>query len=243
LSAGPINVQSSFNFAGNLTVTLIDLSPSPGSINTINWNANTTGNPPNLAEIGPFATGDFAGVLLSGMLLNIANLDSAIEPSLNPDGTFPAQPFISFNPAGLFPDLMINQIFHGFAIGCPLTTPAVGQVCTPALPPGSNGVSPFNFVNNPGIGGSITSTATFSFSGITAGRNQWEAVFTSQFLIPYQFVLNELIGLGQVQNTFSASVLVSGPVPEPRPSALIGLGLVLVVLSAGLRRRALSRRH
>ena len=93
LSASPISVPSTFNFAGNVTFT-------PTTITFVNTDAATT---PNQATIGTGATGDYAGVLVNNGTVNIQPLNSTTEPSTNPDAPFtPPQPFISFIPSSSF---------------------------------------------------------------------------------------------------------------------------------------------
>jgi hypothetical protein len=224
LSASPI--FGSFDFAGTITATL----------DTITWTNNNAAQTPDQATIGTLATGSFAGVLASGDLIAINNLSRTAEPVFSPDHIFtPAQNFITFDTLTGLPTLMINQIFSGIHPNtqCDMA-PAAGQVCTTGPP-----VSPFNFVNNSGLS-CCQATASFGFSGVTAdGLSQWEVNFTSQFNVPFQTLLAQLSSEGSVTNTFSATVLVAPitGVPEPGPATLMGLGLGLVVLSAGLRRR------
>ncbi len=228
LSASPILVPSTFNFAGNVTFT-------PTTITFVNTDAATT---PNQGTIGTTATGDYAGVLVNNGTVNIQPLNSATEPSTNPDASFtPPQPFISFIPSSLFSALDINLVFHGIdgSGGCSASPAMVGQTCTPPVPVGS---SPINFQNNPGRTGP-SSVASFSFSGVTAdGLDSWTAIFSSTFTVPFQTVLGTLASTGSVAQTYAATVFVQPlGAPEPPASALLGLGLGLVGLAAVLRRR------
>jgi len=226
LSASPILGQ--FSFAGNITAT--------GT--TITWTDTDAALTPNQATVGSPSTGVFS-VLTSGDKITIANLDAATEPANNPDAPFtPAVTFITFNPATGLPTLDINEVFHGFEGAAQCSTnvaaAAAGQVCTVPGPPNS----PFNFVNNPGVGGP-QATATFAFAGVTGAGNIWQGNFTAQFAVPFQQVLRDLALGGSVSNTYSATIseFAGVGVPEPPASALMGLGLGLVGLATVLRRR------
>jgi hypothetical protein len=112
---------------------------------------------------------------------------------------------------------------------------AAGQTCTPALPTSAPG--PFNFTNfnDPNFG--LSSTATFTFSGLSAdGQARWSTIFTSQFLgQPFQAVLAQLGSTGSVTNAYSqATLVVSNNVPEPGSLIIMGTGLIGL---AGLLRR------
>jgi hypothetical protein len=229
LSASPI--FGTFNFGGSLTATAT----------TITWSSDTTPSAANVAVVGGTPTGSFAGHLVSGTQIGIQNLNSATEPA-NSTTFAPPLPFISFAASTGLPALMINRVFHGIngSAGCTASPAAVGQMCTVAGPPSS----PFNFVNNNGgLNGGPAATATFAMSGVSAdGSSVWSANFTAQFNVSFQAVFANLASAHSVSNTFSAT-LIAAPagVPEPGSMVLMGFGLGLVVLSAGLRRR-FSRR-
>jgi hypothetical protein len=229
-------IFGTFNIAGTLFVTQ----------NTITWVNNDTGSTADKATVGPGATGSFAGVLNTGAIITIKDLNRATEPTTNPDTTFTPQLYVSFDGTTL-PMLNINEIFHGFegVAGCAASPPAVMQACTPDVP---GAPSPFNFVNNPPPAPfGPQATATFVFTGLTAdGLSRWQANFTSQFTVPFQTVLAGFGPTSTVSNTYSGSFTVTAlpppGTPEPPASALMGLGLGLLGLGAGLRHR-LSRRR
>jgi hypothetical protein len=149
--------------------------------------------------------------------------------------TFPAIPFFGF-PIGGQTALNINMIQPGqFSTLTCGGAAAAGQTCTPALPTSAPG--PFNFTNfnDPNFG--LSSTATFTFSGLSAdGQARWSTIFTSQFLgQPFQAVLAQLGSTGSVTNAYSqATLVVSNNVPEPGSLIIMGTGLIGL---AGLLRR------
>jgi hypothetical protein len=238
LSASPL--FGTFNIGGTVIAT-----PT-----TITWRSDVSPSVASQAVVGATGLSGSFLALSSGEVIGIASLNSAGQPSSNPDAPFtPPVPFISFTGPLAGITLNINEVFHGFegAAGCAATTPSVGQVCTvPGVNPPAGTQSPFNFVNNPPPApNGPAATATFAFSGVTSdGLSRWSGNFTSQFNVPFQTILHNLTA-GPVSNTFSATITVTAltGAPEPGSMALMGLGVVLVVLSAGLRRRPFGRRH
>jgi hypothetical protein len=196
---------------------------------TITWQLDSPPFTPNKANIGG-ATGDFA--FLAGTTVTIQSLNSVTEPvGVN---LVPQPLFINFDAApASFPTLNLGFIFFGIFSNaqCMTLPPAVGQQCT-VNPPDS----PFSFTNNPPAG-SPQATAQFAFMGNTNDRlESWQGIFTSQFTVPYQTVLQQLATTGSVTNTFSATFTVT-PVPETSSLSLLGLGLGLIGLSTRLRRK------
>jgi len=141
--------------------------------------------------------------------------------------TFPDQTFIHFDVAPA-PDLLINFIAAGIDGQAQCGLPAApGQLCTPFVG------SPFNFQNT-ALGGS---TASFTFSGVTADGNSWTGTFTSQFSVPFQDVLAQLGSTGSVTNAYSQTeITVSTVVPEPGPVSMVSLGAGLLLLSGMFRK-------
>jgi|GEM_PF-1839692 hypothetical protein len=232
LSASPLFGQ--FTISGTVTVTL----------NQISWAATSAGTPADKAGIGGVPlTGSFAG--LDGTMVSILDLNRASAPVFDPSHPFaPAVPLLSFDalPPGS-PSLEITEFFNGSfgSAGCAASPAAEGQLCTPG-PPVTANPSPFSFTNLAAGG----SQASFVMTGVTSdGLSTWRGFFTTQFDMPFQTVLLAFAngGSGTVSNTFSATftLIPAAAVPEPGTVALMGLGLGLVVLSAGLRRRSTRR--
>jgi len=244
LSASPLILApgpNSFNIGGTITVDNPGFNGCPAGDQCITW-TDPPGTNADKADIdglnlqGVFATlAGFSGPDKA----NISDLRNPPE-IVGPPG-FANQPFMSFNGGGVTTTLLINFIANGIF---PSTTcgsaPAIGQVCTSAG-------SLFSFTNNPGVGGGPPpqASAQWVLSGVTSdGTANWTGLFTAQFGIPFQSVFAELSSQGFVPNTtYSATITLTprATVPEPGPVGLVGLGVGLLVLSAGLRKR-LSRR-
>jgi hypothetical protein len=212
-------VLGAFNFNGSVTVTQ----------NTITWKSDV-----NLADQATMGstnlTGSFAG--LGGSTITILDLDRATDPV---GVVFPAQPYVSFNPALGFPTLNVNFIAPGAFPSTNCTSPpATGQVCTLSSAQVSGG-SPSN-TSSTGSTTPDSSSATWTVRGVSSdGLEVWSGIFTSQFNQPYQDVIAGFFGPGgAVSNAYSGSIVVSSAVPEPDTAILLGFGLLVV--SLGVRR-------
>ena len=218
-TAGP--TACTFDGTGRITVTA----------STITFNSDAAGT----------ALNSFTLSGGTGVFLTIPNGSQETIQSLGPEpvgSIFPAIPFFGF-PAGGQNLLNINFIQAGqFSTACSAIPPAAGQTCTPPIAPSVPG--PFNFTNfnDPNFG--LSSTAQFSFSGVSAdGVAKWSTTFASQFLgQSFQSVLGQLAITGSVSNSYSQAtlVLVSSAVPEP--GTLIFMSTGLIGLAQLLRRRS-----
>jgi PEP-CTERM motif len=215
-----------FDGTGNVNVT---------GATSISWNSDNLGS---IANLFTFSGGtNVYSVIPNGSQEGIANIGP--EPV---GATFGAIPFITFPtlqlPAGA--GLLLTFIQQGlYSTTTCGGAAAAGQTCTPALS-GTN-PGPFSFVNfnDPNFG--LSSSATFSFAGVSVdGSGKWSGIYTSQFLgQSFQSVLNQLATTGTVSNAYSQATLTvssaSPGVPEPGSVVMIGSGLI--GLAAILRRR------
>ncbi|HWC95104.1 MAG TPA: hypothetical protein VG456_00105 [Candidatus Sulfopaludibacter sp.] len=210
---GSASTIGTFNMSGIITVTSTDIT----------WQTDAAGHAADMFTLSGgtdlYSTEDGQN--------GIANLNDATEPVGSTFGPFP---FITFEVDPSVPNLLINFIKPGIytSADCFTTPAATGQTCT--LPG-----SPFSFVND----SPTSSTASWTFSGVTADGNNWSAIFTSQFATEsYQDVLAGLAS-GSVTSTYSAAeVTVSGPssVPEPGPLSTVTLGAGLLALSLSIKK-------
>src|ERR1035437_314758 len=217
---------SACTFDGTGTVTVTGAT-------SITWKSDAAGS---AADFFTFSQGTSVySVIPNGSQETIQNIPS--EPV---GSVFGAINFMAFpTAASLVPGgaLMLDFIqAGGFSTLTCGGSAAAGQTCTPALPTSAPG--PFSFVNytDPNFG--LSSSATFSFAGVSAdGSGKWSGIFTSQFLgQSFQSVLGQLASTGSVSNAYSqATLTVSSAVPEPGSLVMIGTGLS--GLAAILRRR------
>ena len=112
--------------------------------------------------------------------------------------------------------------------------PAPGQVCS--LPG-----TPFSLINTT----ATSSSATFALSGFvrrisTGELSTFNGIYTTQFTIPYQQVLQQLETNGFIDNTYSGTFTgtVTAAVPEPATLLTFGVGTLL----AAVRRRRLAKK-
>jgi hypothetical protein len=216
-----------FNMGGIITVT-----PS-----TITWNGD---QPPPIGPGGVFT------LTLGTGVFSTANGQNAIHDlniSTQPVGSaFSPFDFIDFLTNPSLPSLMLTFIVpgNGGTAGCgqPAAATTPPQTCTPENPPFG---SPFTFQNN-SAGGQVTgSSATWTFSGVTADNAAtWQAIFTAQFIgQSYQDVLSSFTTVGSTQKQYSANAQVFiSTVPEPGTMALMGGGFILFWAALRRRRRA-----
>lgn len=143
-------------------------------------------------------------------------------------GSFADTTFITFDVDPSVGTLDINQIVPGIYSDSACTTlpAAAGQHCTPAG-------SPFNFTNN----SPTSSTASFTFKGVTTDGDPWTALFTSQFVTEsYQDVLAGLASSGSVTASYSAAEVTVSSVPEPSSTSMLGIGAGLLLVSISLKK-------
>lgn len=166
------------------------------------------------------ATGDFAP--LAGTVISVFD-----SPFLA--GSGPSAPYLAFDEEPSFPTLNLLEIFPGVFDSTDCAAAAsVGQTCTPAPE------SPISLVNNPPAPGQAS--LSFAFGGITSdGLSRWRGVFTGQFNVPYQTLLQQYTSGGLITDTLTASITVEA-IPEPTSASLLAVGLV-AGLAVKLRRR------
>jgi Putative Ig domain len=148
----------------------------------------------------------------TGVFANFPNGSQETIQSLGfePVGTvFAPIPFFGF-PVGGQPPLDVTFIQAGqFSTLTCGGAAAAGQTCTPALLTLSS-PGPFNFsnFNDPNFG--LSSTVSFTFSGVSAdGAAKWSTIFTSQFLgQPFQTVLAQLNNGTGVSKAYSQATVV-----------------------------------
>ena len=237
--ASPI-LSGTFSINGNITVSNFGTNGCASAGGCITWTdpPNTSANRADIAA-GATLTGVFATITgFSGN--DQASISNLTNPPDVVDGAgYAPQLFMSFCATtacvpAVTTTLLSNFIAAGiYSSGSCGTLPAlIGQTCTP------NG-SLFSFVNNPGGGPGGQANATWVINGVTNdGASTWTSIFTSQFNVPYQSVLQSLSTNGFVTNTYSATFTVTqnSGVPEAGTMSLLGLGLVLVSTLA--RRKA-----
>ena len=145
------------------------------------------------------------------------------------------------------PDIALNLTFLSLGVD-PLAQcvapPATGQLCTPAFaslvtPSNPLGLSPLNLENLPG-GGSV---ASFAVAGqmlrISTGEiSPYTGVYTTQFGVPYQFLLASMANGGSVTGTYSATFVTPvRDVPVPEPATLVLTAPAVFALYRRRRRR------
>jgi len=218
---GSASQIGSFTAVGTISVS---------ATGVISWSLSGTPN----EFLVQASDGIYAGIDPINTILDLTNGPGNSGPDIVGAPGFPDQTFIEFT-GGLAPNLLINFIQAGVdgTADCGLA-PAIGQICTPEIAPGVAG--PFNFQNLDSGTGSITSSASFVFSGVDTAGHIWSATFTSQFGVPFQDVLNQLATTGSVTNSYSQLTITLGTVPEPGPLSTMSLGLGLLVVGFSVRK-------
>jgi hypothetical protein len=213
--AGPI--VGTFAMSGQITVT---------GNSTISWNSDLSPFTANMFTLS-LGTGIYSGENGQNGITTLTN-----PPDLVGTGFTPAL-FIQYDVAPGPSALDVSYIFPGTggSAGCSQTANTSGtQTCT--LPG-----SPFTFTNAQ----NGDSTATFTFSGVTAnGLDSWTGQFSANFLVPYQTIVASFIAnptSATITDTFAGTISVSS-VPEPGTFMLIGLGLLGIGVSSRKFRRS-----
>ena len=230
VSALAAPIDGSFSGTGWATVSFTSLNfcpngQEPNGPNQPDACTSATGN----VELGG-GDGSFAGV--TGDLNTIDSLNSTIAPI---GATVSIPLWLEFIPAvGVPPiSLTLTSVLAGsFSSADCFSAPAPGQTCTPVG-------SAFNLVNQT----ATTSSATFTIignavNGVPGDTSPFEAVFSSQFNVPYQTLLLSLFAnnnTGTYSSSYSLSV-DTNPIPEPMTLSLVGGSLIGLVMWQ--RRRA-----
>jgi hypothetical protein len=167
-------------------------------------------------------TGSFAA--LNNTTGSILDLNETVE---TPGLSFPAlMGFITFTTA---PNIRLDltAIDPGtFTQTDCFAAPAAGQTCTP--PAFGGGVqNPFNLSN----GSATTSAASITFRGnavntTTGETDTFVGIFSTQFTVPYQTLLQEVTSGATVSTSYSATITTTSAVPEPASLFLLGSGLI-----------------
>jgi len=237
-----------YSFASTITHGVFDISgtvfftaPKAGAVVTpagtcpagtacIFWenSAGTLVDKVDISTVG-LPSGDIPLAISGNAAANISNLTN--PPEVVGGAGFAPTTFMTFNNGGVTTQLLLDFIDPGVfpSTDCALA-PAVGQICSP---PGSA----VNFVNNPPRPGQAS--ASWVLEGVTDTPGiSWTGNFGSQFTTPYQTVLANLASKGSVEETFSATISLTGTtttVPEPGSMGLTMIGMALIATFVGRR--------
>ena len=179
--------------------------------------------------VGPFSSGAF------GSLMGTTGISSDLGfGSISDFLRFAGNPNLAFDLGSVD-----SGAFGGANCGAPA---AVGQVCTPVLPP------PFVLGNfefaNLFSGPAISSVLSFNVDGSMsdlAGDTTYQGIYSMQFLgLSYQQVLAATLGGGSLTTTYSATLFTDqeATVPEPLSIVLVFTGGAAALLH---RQRRLTR--
>jgi len=167
--------------------------------------------------------------------------------------------FVTFSSTAVNPvaspdvalDLRFINLGAGGQVQCGAVA-AAGQTCTPAyasLVSAANpaGLSPYNFMNLTATSSSVSFGVAGDLRRISTDEvTSFIGVFTSNFTVPYQTVLAQILRAGSA-NSYSAtfaSVPIGNPggnpVPEPGSGLLLAAGAVLIGI--GVARRSTMAR-
>jgi hypothetical protein len=176
--------------------------------------------------VGPTSSGAFGA--LFGSSGAVKDLSFA---ALNVNGTTALDNFLTFSAAPLL-EFDVDFVHSGgFGLAQCFAPPAVGQTCTPTLaalitPDNPLGQTPFSFMNT--ANGSVLA---FEPEGIvhdfsTLTDIAFTGLFTAQFDVHYQFILEQLFNGQSVVASYSASfdAQFEPPTRVPEPASL---GLML----------------
>jgi len=207
-SAAPIN--GTVNISGSVAVgmTFIDFQPPVG--------------PPD----GAFVVSNTGNTGSFGSLNNTAGIIKDLDETVQTPGmNFPALTgFMTFAAA---PDIRLDltSIDPGTFGSADCFAPAApGQTCTPTGP----FPNPFNLSN----GSATTSSASITFRGnavntLTNETGTFVGIFSTQFTVPYQMLLQEITSGSTVSTSYSATIsTTTSAVPEPASLFLLGSGLI-----------------
>jgi len=227
--AAPIN--GTFGGNGWATVSFSNLNFCPTGVtpNGANQAGACTPGTGNIALSGGALS--FANV--SGNLNQIKSLSQANQPVGSTSGPgLPLPSWMVFTPeavpvGGPQISLTLTEVLAGTFPNSPNCDPfgvvAAGQTCTPAG-------SAFNLQNQT----TTSSSATFTIlgnavDGVPADTAPFQIIFTGQFTVPYQVLLQALLtngGTGNYSGSYSVSFSTISGVPEPGTLSLIGAGLI-----------------
>jgi hypothetical protein len=219
------------NPGGNPTFDVTTLAQATACANDTAGCPITAGAPTYGNVFIDTATGDFSpfqATSLSAPFHMIRDLESSFAPVNTP---ISVDDFLIIQGSAF--DFTLTEILPGTgtAAGC---TSNPGDVCTPAG-------SPFTITNLPGN----RSQVGFAVNGLVSDGTPGSSDFTATFTVTFDnqtaaSLLAEIVANGWVQSSHSGDWTVTAqPIPAPPAVALLGGGMLLVLVSR-FRRRKLS---